>query len=246
MREKNLKEKIKYIIIGMAIMMVFSFASKSSIAGNMKKNIEVLYSDIKLVIDGVKITPKDSNGKEVEPFIYEGTTYLPIRAISELLEEQVDWDQETKTVYIGKKPKFTNNSVRADEFIKKHEAYRGNHFNVEGPGKVEIRQKNYNYFNKVRGGFSTYLVDGKYSKLKGVFLKGDQSEGGFILTVDGDDKKIFDGKEYLEEKGFENGRIERGEKNQPIEFEVDISEVEELKLYFGAGGIYNVEFIPSN
>lgn len=30
---------------------------------------------------GVKIEPKDATGETVEPFIYNGTTYLPVRAI---------------------------------------------------------------------------------------------------------------------------------------------------------------------
>lgn len=238
-----MKERIKGVFIGMGLMMVFSFASNFSMAETMKKNIEVLYDDVRVFIDGVEISPKDSQGEEVEPFIYKGTTYVPLRAIGEGLGQGVAWDEETKSIHIGEKPRPKGDSLRAEEFLEKHEVYRGRDFEVEGPGKVKIRQKDYKYFNKVSGGFSTYLVDGQYSKIRGSFLKGDESEGGYILKIEGDDKKIFDGKEFLEEKGFEKGRIERGEKNQPIDFEVDISGVDELKLYFGAGGIYNVEIV---
>lgn len=50
-------------------------------ATNATKTIQAAYMNIKLVIDGVPVTPKDSNGTTVEPFIYNGTTYLPVRAV---------------------------------------------------------------------------------------------------------------------------------------------------------------------
>ncbi len=68
------------------------------------KTIDVQYMDIKLVVDGVQVTPKDANGSVVEPFVYNGTTYLPVRAIGETLGKEVDWDGNTKTVYVGKIP----------------------------------------------------------------------------------------------------------------------------------------------
>ena len=73
-------------------------------ATNATKTIQAAYMNIKLVVDGVPITPKDSNGSTVEPFIYNGTTYLPVRAIGEALDKQVTWDGKTKTVYIGEAP----------------------------------------------------------------------------------------------------------------------------------------------
>lgn len=73
-------------------------------ATNATKTIQAAYMNIKLVVDGVPITPKDSNGSTVEPFIYNGTTYLPVRAVGEALGKQVSWDGETKTVYLGQAP----------------------------------------------------------------------------------------------------------------------------------------------
>ena len=65
------------------------------------KNIQVYYTGIKLVVDGVQITPKDANGSTVEPFTYNGTTYLPVRAVGDAIGKQVRWDGNTQTVYIG-------------------------------------------------------------------------------------------------------------------------------------------------
>lgn len=73
-------------------------------ADSYTKNLVANYVGVKLVVDGVTITPKDAKGNVVDPFIVDGTTYLPVRAVAEALGKEVDWDGSTKTVYIGKKP----------------------------------------------------------------------------------------------------------------------------------------------
>lgn len=45
----------------------------------------------------------DVNGKAVYPLVYEGTTYLPVRAVAGLFDTAVDWDGASKTVYLGSK-----------------------------------------------------------------------------------------------------------------------------------------------
>ncbi len=45
---------------------------------------------------------KDVRGQRVYPIIYNGSTYLPVRAISALMNEDIQWDNYSKTVYIGK------------------------------------------------------------------------------------------------------------------------------------------------
>gem|GEM_PF-1353894 len=77
-------------------------------ANAVSKQITVQYNDIKLMVDNVPITPKDSNGTVVEPFIYQGTTYLPVRAVGEAIGKRVIWDGNTKTVYIGGAPGEVN------------------------------------------------------------------------------------------------------------------------------------------
>ena len=73
-------------------------------AASNTKTIEALYNNIKIYVDGVKIAPKDANGNTVEPFIYNGTTYLPVRAVGEAIGKTVTWDGATQSVYLGEKP----------------------------------------------------------------------------------------------------------------------------------------------
>ena len=64
------------------------------------KNLTAYYWGIKLNINGSAVVPKDANGKVVDPFIVDGTTYLPVRAVSQALGKAVSWNDDTKTVTI--------------------------------------------------------------------------------------------------------------------------------------------------
>ncbi|MEX2462535.1 MAG: NPCBM/NEW2 domain-containing protein [Paenibacillaceae bacterium] len=60
--------------------------------------IEVYFNDLKYMIDGVQKKPVVNQG-----FIHSGTTYVPLRFISEALDKEVSWDGETNTIWVGKK-----------------------------------------------------------------------------------------------------------------------------------------------
>lgn len=102
-----MKRNVKDIALGMAIAGVIGATVLPASASAVTKQISVTYSNIQLVVDGVKVTPKDANGKTVEPFIYDGTTYLPVRAVGDALGKQVTWDGASQTVYLGQVPGST-------------------------------------------------------------------------------------------------------------------------------------------
>jgi len=93
--KKRLQGLIAGILIGTTLTSGVVFAKK------IQETIDAVYMNVKLVIDGEEITPKDVNGNVVEPFIYNGTTYLPVRAIGEAFGKDVHWDGETATIYVG-------------------------------------------------------------------------------------------------------------------------------------------------
>ena len=92
--------KLRYILLGMLIMAAINIAIVPVLAANSTKQLTANYNDIKIVIDGDLITPKDANGKVVEPFIVDGTTYLPVRAMCEAIGKYVEWDGNNSTVYV--------------------------------------------------------------------------------------------------------------------------------------------------
>ena len=67
-------------------------------AANGTKNISATFRNIKIVVDGKEVSTS------AEPFIYNGTTYLPIRAVGEAVGKEVTWNGGTNTVYLGEVP----------------------------------------------------------------------------------------------------------------------------------------------
>lgn len=93
-------------------------------AASTTKTIEALYNNIKIYVDGIKIDPKDAAGNTVEPFIYNGTTYLPVRAVGEAMGKTVTWDGTTQSVYLGEIPGKTQswmNVCKPYEYINAEE-----------------------------------------------------------------------------------------------------------------------------
>ena len=88
-----MKGNIKSFICGMLVMGVISSAAVYAV--DAWQTINVLPNTIKVVV----------NGKEVQAdnFLYNDTTYLPIRAVSEALGKDVQYNTETSTATISEK-----------------------------------------------------------------------------------------------------------------------------------------------
>lgn len=101
-----MKEKrtlFKGFAMGIVTSLLLSLLVVPGFAASALKAIQV-YTGITLYYDGVKFEPKDAGGHKVEPLLYNGTTYLPVRAISNLFGEDINWDGNTWSVYIGDMP----------------------------------------------------------------------------------------------------------------------------------------------
>ena len=97
------KNRTKLISRAAAVVLGAALLCGTAVAASTitSRTITAQYMGIQIVVDGVAVTPKDANGNVVEPFVSEGTTYLPVRAIGEALGKEVTWDGETRTVYVG-------------------------------------------------------------------------------------------------------------------------------------------------
>lgn len=71
----------------------------ASAAQNYKQSITVEYG-LGLEINGANAVLKDPNGNSVKPMVYNGTTYVPIRAVSDTLGCDVQYDAELNEAYI--------------------------------------------------------------------------------------------------------------------------------------------------
>lgn len=66
--------------------------------------IPAVAADINIKIDNEEFIPKNALGEVVMPFIENGSTYLPVRAMGEAVGKAVAFDTENYAVYIGEEP----------------------------------------------------------------------------------------------------------------------------------------------
>lgn len=96
-----MKGNIKSFICGMLVMGVISGAVV--FAADAWQSIKVLPNTIKVVVDGQEV--------QADNFLYNDTTYLPIRAVSEALKMDVQYDNATSTATISEKKEDDNMAV---------------------------------------------------------------------------------------------------------------------------------------
>ena len=92
-------EKLKYTIAGALIAALVFGMAVPAMAALVRSTVEV-YTGLNIVIDGTRFEPRDARGNRVTPFIYNGTTYLPVRAIGEAFGVLVHWDDATNSVFL--------------------------------------------------------------------------------------------------------------------------------------------------
>ncbi len=93
-----MKKELRGFVAGALTMTVLSGGMAFAKSGS--ETVDVFYDNIKVYIDNVLTEPKDANGDKVEPFIMNGTTYLPVRGVASAMGADVTWDGNTKSVYI--------------------------------------------------------------------------------------------------------------------------------------------------
>ena len=93
---KYMKRCLCTLIICLTIL--FSLPVESSAALEPSKVSATLRPSVTILVDGQKQSFYDATGKAVYAIFYNGTHYLPVRAIGELMGKNVNWDSSTKTI----------------------------------------------------------------------------------------------------------------------------------------------------
>ncbi len=106
-------------------------AKPTEITVQINPNITVKYN-------GKAQTMKDVNGNPVYPMLYGGTTYLPVRAVSNMLGVKVDWDGATQTVLLSDQKTDDNPATEGTIFTAFDK--NGNPVNVDLSNPDEARE----------------------------------------------------------------------------------------------------------
>ncbi|WP_417181141.1 stalk domain-containing protein, partial [Agathobaculum sp.] len=83
-----------------AIILMFALFLTTSYAANTYRKTITVTSGVNVEFNNEAIDMTDANGKAVEAFIYNGTTYVPIRAVSNAFGADIGYDRNTQTISV--------------------------------------------------------------------------------------------------------------------------------------------------
>ena len=242
------KEKFKGFILGIITSVIIGSTFLTVGAESLVKNIPVSIGEIKIYMDGNIQKPVDANGNTVEPMIYNGSTYLPVRALTGMLtDKEVNWDQKSMSVYIGKKP--VADSTPLNE-LKSYDSGGGVEMKTGKDAIFKNLDETITPFNSIRGEefglyqhphYIIYKLDSNYSCINGKYIIPRISLGYEaslkmeFYTVDKDNNETL----------LKSYEANAGE--EPLDIEVNVVGVDYLKIKFNTkaysdiyGYFYNI------
>jgi len=156
---------IKWFTLGVMVTILMSALVIPATAANRQKQATLYYQDTKITLNGETVIPKDVNGNVIEPFVIDGTTYLPVRGIADALGVKVEWSAATNTVIletnrsIDHVPQFRTSAIN----INLYEVWYEN-------GKLHARAFITNGFNSTASNIN--VKDLKISNSDGIIAEG--------------------------------------------------------------------------
>lgn len=206
----------KGVIIGASATLLLTSGIAYAADYPFSKKLNAVYNNIKVIVDGEQKILKDGNGKTIEPFIVDGTTYLPVRGVANAFGKNIEWDSKSASVYIGEK-KLIGDMVPLEN-LKPWEGY----ITTVSPFRtMEIAQEDVtpsiNQFNDIFG--TKYLLKGEYTRIKAKLAATDgvDSDSKYKLSIIGDDNTLY-----------ESPMLSRG--NKPTDIDLDITGINELRF----------------
>ena len=206
-------QKVRWFLSGMLAAALTAGLLTPALAALAEKTIQV-YTGVNVYVDDQLLQPQDANGNPVEVFVYNGTTYLPIRAVGEALGLPVLWEGQTQSAYVGK-----HSGDKPNMWVKDLDYFTGSEWRVEDwKDNLGVEHQNVIYGIDME---NTYLINGQYSAISGTFFQKYEkrsSSGISTLKIYGDDELLY------------SAEMKGGIK--PLDFYVNLTGVLELKIIF--------------
>jgi hypothetical protein len=95
MSGKTVKKAILFIL---AVILVFGCMVPAGFASGTKKMLEAWYMNVKIISGGREVYT------ETEPFIVDGTTYVPVRMMANIFNKDIAWDPVNYVITVTDKP----------------------------------------------------------------------------------------------------------------------------------------------
>ena len=173
---------------------------------------------ITIKFDGETKALTDANGAAVYPILYNGTTYVPVRAVAGLFSTPVDWDGNTRSVLLGKgavkETKLSDltassKSGSQDRYIR--DVLKDRFGNVYRDC-VNLNTQSHEIYVE-------YFLDKQYSKLTLIIVPEENFSDSkeTVISIDGDSKNLWT-----------SGKLDY--KSRPETIEIDVTGQEYIRF----------------
>lgn len=214
------RQKAGWFLSGVAAAVLAASLTSPALAALAAKTIQV-YTGVDIYVDDVKLEPTNVNGNPVEVFVYNGTTYLPIRAVGEALGKTVQWDPKTNSAYLGK-----HTGEKPAVWLQDLDYFTGDELDIRDTRKDNLGNTRYEvivnqkFFSNIDLD-NVYLINGQYSSITGTFFQRYEhrsDKGTSSLKIYGDNQLLY------------SAELSAG--MEPIDFNVDLTGVLKLRIVF--------------
>lgn len=221
-----MKRKLFFVIAAI----LFFVISVPALASSNLISISVSIGGVNLFVNDLPFEPQDTKGNVIKPIIYNGTTYLPARAIAQVVGLPVVYDPKSKSVYIGNHDSDVSVGFLSD--LKPLESNEGSGLDYiaiwSGKDVYEQEFGNGILFAPQRGSsnYQIYNLGGQYNKLKAYCAIPEsqkefpQFSGKSFVKIYADDKLVKE--------------ITINYTDAALPFEIDLKGVQKLKILVGS------------
>lgn len=95
-----MKKKL-FVTFGGTLLLLVGMAAGALASTQLQEIKAYLNGELKVRYNGEIAVLKDVDGNQVLPITYDGTTYLPVRGVANLLNIPVSYDEQAKEVLLG-------------------------------------------------------------------------------------------------------------------------------------------------
>lgn len=114
-----MKQRMQGMIIGMLVMTLL--LGTVSVFATTPQTIEVVFGGIRTTLFGQEFVVRDEQGVVIEPFVYNGRTYVPVDTVLHAMGANAQWNEDTQTLNFGAGQEHTTltslDSVQHSNFI---------------------------------------------------------------------------------------------------------------------------------
>lgn len=221
--------RIRDFLTGAMVMVLIASLAFPAGAELASKTIQV-FTGAEIYVDGIKMEPTDANGNPVETFVYNGTTYVPLRAVSQSLGKAVNYDGANQRVYIGERP--GENQYLLDVC----QPFQTKGYSTPATFKMAGETYSHGFVLECHGGSALFNLNGLYDTLE------------FDLAyTDSNSKASCNVNIYLDDQLVRN--IEMGYEDLPQHFAISLNGALKMKIEnvnYGNGAKYGFANVEIN